>query len=472
MNPLEVQLALTLRQHAQSKRAAEFSAEAICFDEQRAWVRDVSPFAVACTTRRSGKTFGDGTALLETALGEPNITCIYAAQTRGVAEELMWRHLKMENEAYALGGVTNESRLILTLRNGSRIRLGGAKDRKEADKFRGVSKVKLAIVDEAQNFRSSVLSYLIDDILEPAMLDVNGRMRLSGTPGPLAAGYFHDACHNPNIPRYFWTLHENKHLGMEPHVFLKRIRDRRNITEADPTYQREYLGRWVRDENVLVFRYCPSAEYEELPTGAKPWNYCIGVDLGFEDRDAIAVGGWRTGERTVYLIEEHQAPKQTITKLAEQVAPLVAKYKPRKSVWDFGGLGKKIAEEVRSRWPMPVEAADKARKLEHIELLNSAMLAGAFKARKGGPFAEDCGLVQWDQDARAKGTRKVADDYHSDITDAVLYMYRACRAFMEPEPEAHDPNYREPSEFMLKQLAEQKRLRGRDPLGLALGFDD
>jgi len=76
------------------------------------------------------------------------------------------------------------------------------------------------------------------------------------------------------------------------------------------------------------------------------------------------------------------------------------------------------------------------------------------------------------QDARAKGTRKVADDYHSDITDAVLYMYRACRAFMEPEPEAHDPNYREPSEFMLKQLAEQKRLMGRDPLGLALGFDD
>ena len=466
------QLQAALAHFQRQKRAASFDADAICFDEQRAWVRDQSPFAVACTTRRSGKTFGDGTMLLEAAIGQPGTTSIYIAQTRGVAEELMWRHLKAANDEYQLGGETNESRLILTLPNGSRIRLGGAKDRKEADKVRGVSKVALAVIDEAQNFRSSVLSYLIDDILEPAMLDVNGRLRLSGTPGPLAAGYFYDACHNPHLEgsRHFWTLHQNKHLGMDPGVFLKRIRDRRNISEADPTYQREYLGQWVRDESVLVFRYGPAAEYTEIPAGGE-WHYCIGVDLGFEDRDAIAVGGWRTGERTVYLLEEIQAPKQTITQLAEQVAPLVAKYKPRKSVWDFGGLGKKIAEEVRTRWTMPLEAADKVRKLEHIELLNGAMLSGGFKARKGGPFAEDCGLVQWDQDARAKGTRKIAGDYHSDITDAVLYMYRACRAFMEQEQPAKPAGYVEPSPTVKRALEWQKKQARRNSLDVIMGFD-
>ena len=472
MNPLEVQLALSLRQRARSKRAAEFSADAGCFAEQLAWVRDRSPFAAACTTRRAGKTVGNEWLLLETALAQPSVTCMYIAQTRGVAEELMWRRLKRRNEEHSLGGTTNDTHLTIEFPNASRVRLGGAKDRREADKLRGPEKIALAVIDEAQNFRSSVLSYLIDDILEPSMLDVDGKLRLSGTPGPLAAGYFYDVCHNPHFQPHFWTLHQNPHLGIAPEVFLKRIRDRRNITEADPTYQREYLGRWVRDENVLVFRYCPAAEYETLPDGPGEWHYCIGVDLGFEDRDAIAVGGWRTGERTVYLVEEMQAPKQTITQLAAQVAPLVAKYKPRRSVWDFGGLGKKIAEEVRSRWTMPVEAADKVRKLEHIELLNGAMMAGAFKARKGGPFAEDCGLVQWDQDSRAKGVRKISDDYHSDITDAVLYMYRACRAFMERDQPERSPLYQPPSAYVLEQLAEQRKLKGKDPLGVALGFDD
>ncbi|HJX66264.1 MAG TPA: hypothetical protein VJ860_20185 [Polyangia bacterium] len=472
MNPSEAQLAIALRRLAQSSRAAEFSADDGCFAEQLAWVRDRSPFAAACTTRRAGKTVGNEWLLLETALAAPSVTCMYIAQTRGVAEELMWRRLKRRNEEHSLGGKTNDTHLTIEFPNASRIRLGGAKDRREADKLRGPEKIALAIIDEAQNFRSSVLSYLIDDILEPSMLDVDGKLRLSGTPGALAAGYFYDVCHSPHFKPHFWTLHQNKFLGVDPAVFLKRIRDRRNISEADPTYQREYLGRWVRDENVLVFRYGPSAEYETIPTGGGTWQYCIGVDLGFEDRDAIAVGGWRTGERTVYLIEERQAPKQTITQLAAQVQPLVDQYKPRKSVWDFGGLGKKIAEEVRSRWTMPVEAADKTRKLEHIELLNGAMLAGAFKARKGGPFAEDCGLVQWDQDARAKGVRKVADDYHSDITDAVLYMFRACRAFMEHEQGEHPPGYVEPSEHLKAVMAEQRRMKGRDPLGIALGFED
>lgn len=468
---LLARLGTLLHQHARSSRAAKFCADGLCFAEQLAWIRDRSPFGVACTTRRAGKTVGNEFALLETALAAPDVCCLYIAQTRGVAEELMWRRLKRRNEEFALGGRTNDTHLTIEFPNRSRIRLGGAKDCKEADKLRGPEKIALAVIDEAQNFRSSVLSYLIDDILEPSMLDVDGRLRLSGTPGALAAGYFYDVCHNPHFRPHFWTLRENRHLGIDPDLFLRRIRERRNITESDPTYRREYLGRWVRDENVLVFRYGPAAEYEQTPEGGE-WRYCIGVDLGFEDRDAIAVGGWRGGERIVYLVEEIQAPKQTITQLAAQVAPLVERYKPLRSVWDFGGLGKKIAEEVRSRWTMPVEAADKARKLEHIELLNGAMVAGQFRARPRGPFAEDCGMVQWDQDARAKGVRKIASDYHSDITDAVLYMYRACRAFLEREEPPKDPVYREPSELIKRQLEWQRRHAERDPLEVAFGQDD
>ena len=169
---------------------------------------------------------------------------------------------------------------------------------------------------------------------------------------------------------------------------------RRGVSEDDPLIQREWYGRWLADPNSLVFRYDAARNALAGLPASNSWQYVVGVDLGFDDADAIAVLAWCDESPALYLVEETTMAKQTISSLAEQLKAVEAKYRPMAWVADFGGLGKKIAIEVTARTGIPLEAADKERKLEHIELLNDAMRTGRFFARPDGRFAQDCLLVE------------------------------------------------------------------------------
>jgi hypothetical protein len=415
---------------------AGFTAEALCFGPQRKFVDDKRDVVVACTTRRAGKTVGNRMRLLLRALGQDGVTVLYVAQTRGVAEELCWRGLKQWNKDFGLGGKTNDTKLILTLPNGSRIRCGGAKDKKEADKLRGPEKVGEVIVDEAQNFRQDVIEYLINDIVEPGMMDVGGSIVITGTPGPIPAGYFFEATKNAAYSHHFWTLHQNPHLGVKPADFLARIRERRKITEANPTYRREYLGEWVHDTDALVLHYDVGRNAGAWQAGPQQgWRYVVAFDIGFDDSDAIVVLGWGPHSPKLHLVREIVVPKQGISELAGQLQGLIAAFRPVKVVGDLGGLGKKIGEELRRRWTIPVEPADKQRKAEHVALLDDALRLGNFTAPADSRFAGDCAIVVWDADARARGELKIARQPHSDVMDAALYGYRLAYHWAErPAP--------------------------------------
>jgi hypothetical protein len=248
---------------------------------------------------------------------------------------------------------------------------------------------------------------------------------------------------------------------------LAELRERRNWTEDHPTYIREYLGQWVDDQDALVFKYNAERNgLEALPPAAE-MTYVIGVDLGFEDADAIAVLGWTQHDPTVYLVEEYTQAKQGMTPLMDQLQKRVQQYRPIRVVMDLGSIGKKAVEDFRPRFAIQLEAADKFRKFEHIEVLNDAMRAGKFKARPDGPFAEDAGIVQWDQDEKAEGRLKIAEDYHSDITDAVLYAFWCCYGYLaRPKP----PPPPDVSRLVDRLYEEQQRYR--DPLEAMLGMED
>jgi type II secretory pathway component PulC len=78
----------------------------------------------------------------------------------------------------------------------------------------------------------------------------------------------------------------------------------------------------------------------------------IGVDLGFNDADAIAVIGWDEHVRQAYLVKEVVQAQQGITELAESIESLIKEFNPDKVVMDTGGLGKKVAEEIRRRYQL------------------------------------------------------------------------------------------------------------------------
>ena len=208
-----------------------------------------------------------------------------------------------------------------------------------------------------------------------------------------------------------------------------------------PKIQRECYGRWTVDLDSLVFKYSEEKNHYETVPEFQKMETVIGVDVGFDDSDAITVLGWGTNDKRCYLLEEHIRSKQGITELAEQIEVLIKKYDPLRIVMDTGGLGKKISEEIRKRYSLPIVAAEKSRKFEFIELLNDAMRTKRFFAKKTSQFAQDCLLVEWDYDKTTPEKKVISDGFHSDACDSTLYAYReALHWLTDPAPVKIVPN--------------------------------
>lgn len=387
---------------------------------------------------------------------------VYITLSRSNAKKIIWPELLEINRVYKLGAIPNESDLSLKFRGKSVVYVSGAKDKTEIEKFRGLP-IRLAIIDEAQAFREYIRE-LIDEVISKALYDYSGTLCLTGTPGPIPSGFFHESAISETWSHHTWTMFDNpwlvKKSGKTPQELLQRDLTLKGVTIDDPTIQRECFAKWASDSNALVFRYDEARNNYTKETGKSGnWNYVIGVDLGFDDADAIAVIGWDEKEPGSYLVEERIETKQGITELSNQLSQLIAKYNPNRIVMDTGGLGKKIAEEIRKRFQIPVVAAEKSRKLEFIELLNDAMRTGRFFAKKDSSFVEDSRLVEWDREG---GQLKISDSFHSDICDAVLYAFRESLHWLH-EPEIPGPKISTPAWFE----AEEKKIVERLETDLA-----
>lgn len=403
------------------------------FAEQRSFASDPARHKTAVCSRRAGKTVACATSLLDSVLRREGAVGLYLTLSRINAKRILWRTMLDMNREFHLGGVASESELCMRFGNGSVVYLSGLSDRQEVDKYRGLPLANV-IVDEAQAV-PPFLEELVDAVLTPSLMDFDGSLALVGTPGPVPNSYFHNC--SKTWSNHAWNVFQNPHIERKsrkaPRQHLNAELKRRGVSEHDPLIQREWFGRWVSDPNSLVFRYdARKNDFSELPEFPKPWEFVICVDLGFHDSDAIGVIAWNTESPNLYLVDEAIIAKQTVTELGEILRPMYERYRPVAIVMDTGGLGKKIAEELTKRLDVPIEAADKARKLEHIELLNDALRSGRLFAKSASRFAHDCALVEWDKKDPQKP--KISDRFHSDICDAVLYGFRKCLAWLHQPP--------------------------------------
>jgi hypothetical protein len=402
-------------------RRPVFDLARALFGKQLPFGLDNSRFQTACCTRRSGKTVGLLAKLLKKAESTPNSVCLYITLSRINAKRLAWDILKSLNSEHQLGGEANESELCLTLPNGARIYLTGCADMGEVEKFRGLA-LAIVVIDEAQSFPTLLLQRLIDEVLMPALMDFAGLLVLVGTPGPVPVGYFHAACHSEEWSPHSWTVFDNPWIqrksGQTPQQLLDAELKRRGVTVDDPVIQREWFRKWVSDPNALVFRFDPATNTRPAK---KHTQHVIGLDFGFDDADAIDVLGWSEHVREVDLVHEWVGAKQNITALCERVQKVYDTYQPLAVVADTGGLGKKIAEEITARTGIPLEAADKLRKLEHIEWVNDALRTHTLFVPADSRFAQDALLLELDRSNPEKP--KISDRFHSDTADGLLYAY-------------------------------------------------
>lgn len=423
-NELNPQLKKKWNEYLQAKRKElKFDADKYCFDKQITFINDPHPFATAVCSVRAGKTVACAADLIRTALSRTGIVCLYITLSRANAKKIIWPELCAININFKLGGKVNESDLSISFSNRSTIYASGAKDKREIEKFRGLA-LALCYIDECQAFRDYIRD-LVDEVIAKRLFDYAGKLRLIGTPGPVPIGYFYECSTSDQWSHHEWTMFNNpwlpKKSGLTHEEILERELKRKGVSADDPSIQRECFGKWAFDPNALVFRYNKGINhYESLPVSTT-WNHIIGIDVGYDDADAIAVIAWSPDHPGAYLVHEDVAHKQGITALAGKVEVLISRYDPDRIVMDTGGLGKKIAEELQSRYGQPIVAAEKTRKFEFIEILNDAMRTERFFAPHKSRFATDCNLVEWDRDSERL---KIKDTYHSDICDATLYAFR------------------------------------------------
>lgn len=412
------------------------------FPAQNAFILDKSRFIAAQCSRRAGKSNGLAIRLLHTLETHPNAFCPYIALTRESARNIMWPVLQEQDEKFKIGCSFTESNLTVTHPNGARIQLFGADMKNFIRRLKG-TKTPGAAIDEAQDF-SGHLQALVDDVLTPTLTDYEDSwLAITGTPGPVPMGYFFEITQQRKYGFSFheWTLLQNPYLP-NANNFIKELIFKRQWDDSNPTLQREWRNKWVLDVESLLIKYNEDINgYQSLTPLA--YTYILGVDIGHRDSDALAVLAWSPQTPNIYLVEEMINAGQDISQLASQIKHLQEKYNVAKIVMDEGALGKKIAEEIRRRFHIPVQPADKMRKMENVALLNDYLRMGKFKATPSSRFAQDSYRLQIDWEKSSATKIVVKESFHSDIIDAVLYAFKESPAFTY-QPEIIKPKWGTP----------------------------
>ena len=407
-------------------------------------MQDEARFATAVCSVRAGKTTACAADLIDTALKMPGTIGLYITLARSSAKRICWPELLRINRDYNLNGFPNIAELTLTFPNGSIIYLLGANVETEIEKIRGLSNVALVYIDEGQSMRQFI-RMLVEDVVTKRLYDTNGRCRMIGTPGPILAGYFYECSHNETWSNHSWTMHQNpwllKKSGLTPDELIAQDCLRRGVTLDDPSIQRECFGRWKLDPNSLLLNYNPEInDYDDLPSGN--YTYILGIDLGLRDADSLSLLGWTENSPITYLVEEIVTPNQLTDDLAKQILGLKKRYNIAGYPTDAGGLGLKIVEDLKSRYGLPLVAAEKLGKMANYKHLNNALRNGNFKAKRGSRFAGDCNLLEVDYDKSTSD--KIVVKGHSDSIDSCLYGFRMSPAYAwTPPPPKPKPGTQE-----------------------------
>lgn len=422
--------ALRLAQEAakRAERKNRFNPDQDLFPKQAGFVLDPSNRVIACCSRRAGKTHAIAEKLRIAAQTFPGSICPYITLTRETAKDILWPALLLLDRKYELGLRFKENTGDVVFPNGSKIVLRGAQTKREIEKLRG-PKYPCVVVDEAQAFGEDLL-YLLEDVLEPATLDYNGTIALTGTPNAACAGPFYRFAQGlePGWGVHNWTLLDNPHLP-NAQEWLEAKRKRSGWDEQHPTYLREYCGVWIRDLNQLIFPIAPhnvvNAPFK--PDEPEDWHYVLGIDLGFNDPTAFVVFAVNPDANRAVVVEAWQEVKLTPSRFVAEVELMAERYSFASIVADTGGFGKGYVEQLKEKHHLPVKAADKANKLANIDAAAGALRNGSIQIlTTERQFLDELRLLQWDPESVAKHRPKVDGRFPDHMADAFLYGFREC----------------------------------------------
>jgi hypothetical protein len=272
---------------------------ASCHPKQRDAYEDDARRISILVGRGGGKTSVLIARALRKMTRKRNAFVAFVATSRPWAKRLIWLALKNTIEKLGMRDEFDFSEVELTCtckRTGGRYMLFGADDTKEIDKLRGTPFDEVQI-DEAASFDLELLEYLIDEAVGPRLGERDGCIVLSGTPGHILRGIFHDVSrpgttnddgspkHRPYAERrepafagwLGWSSHHWNMLyvlalpnARTDYIALVknwedalRTKKERGWTDANPKWRREYLGIWTANNTTTMYAYSARREGED-----------------------------------------------------------------------------------------------------------------------------------------------------------------------------------------------------------------
>lgn len=412
------------------------------FEAQRNLYYEKEKRVAADCGRRAGKTTTLARMVMDGAernpqVGEDESITAYIAPTKNQAKRLIWGKMQILSQQNDIAMEFNNTDLIATHPNGAQVWLMGANDDRDVERLRGFA-YRRVLIDEAQAVGADFAD-LIDEVIDPALADYDGQLVLSGTPNAACVGYFWEACtgQRPGWTNHHWNITDNE---MFPkwrsadnwrEIASKWLEDKRIGQEwglDHPTYQREWLGHWVRDVGGLVYRCEDWNTYGgEIPDGYN-WMHVMGVDFGHDDAFACTVWAFTEDLPTLYERETVKYTGKTVTDWANTMKIMTQEYAPVKTVADTGALGKAIAKEITQRHGIPMDPAKKADKQGNIALMNAGYAKREVFLVRGGPLHKEQRILQWDDRIT---TRRIEDGrFSNDACDAALYGFVAAKHYL------------------------------------------
>lgn len=523
-----------------------------CHPWQRDAVIDPSRRVSFCVGRGGAKTTTKRARALIKLIWLRKQRVGYAATSAEHARELNWDKLKDVCENYGIKTTGSDpdvsfldTKMIMTCRRtGSVYRLRGVEDKRDAEKFRGFPQAEFQI-DEAGSFSPQLLEYVLTTCvaprlgealaLPPGLLeylagdgdiedapelgeDRGGCLVVGSTPPAVLAGEFYEITrdgskrHRPYAQRdrpeyegwrgyssHFWTLLDVVSLpNASDYPALQALWQEALVEKAEkgwsddnPTWLREYEGKWSADNTETVFKYRPhvdgkpwnewnphgekpldgvaglKAALAELPKEVGVFHHAIAMDMGSRDPFACNVFSFapRDPQRRIFHTLAFERTGMYAKTIAEMlIGPELDASKPTGIIgaigWPDGMVidaDQATIDELSKVYGIRLAKAERKQDYKYgaVELVNGDLVDGRILILRGSPLAQQIVVLQWKPDDWGNPRENKAQANHS--TDTLIYGRKLIALLFESG--------------VVEQEGETSKPAYVDPMGLGPGID-
>jgi hypothetical protein len=443
--------------------------------------------------RQVGKSWGLGGSYVERGLAQPGCTSLFFGINGVAVRGNFWESVLLPLlRKYGVSHSADQTRMLVTLGNGSRIFCMGVDDLAHVQNVLG-NRFKGALigVDEMQSQRPVAVRALLESILPPTITPET-TLVLSGTMPEVAGGYWHSEASKDSYEKHGWgrvrlcepmptglTLERewvhleahletvNPHTPEAPAVLVAHLRANK-LSWFDPRIQRDWAGIEAYDPNARSYYFRREVNAYKatapawlsglvVPSGdvvaAEPLpgidTFSGSIDPGGGDPCGVEVWGWSSkgDPRIVQQVfswvstRDHrhsQGQMFTVAGIANQ------HYKT--DHWRIDSGAKQDLDHLRHDFGLPVvKAVDRSQFEASLRRCNSLLLDGTIQVIDDpkNPLLVDYLSAQLDPDALARGQHKWSANYHPTASENGRYLLAAywpeAPQVAKAKPAAQDP---------------------------------